>query len=310
MMVIVETSRGLFRVVDVYYPELREATGIAGDLALNQIVYVRQAPGHLPPNRLAVRYRPFETMLLDLTRDSEELFKGFSRTCRYQVRRTDRASDKIEVRRNDDAAYRDFLIIHNGLVAVKKYAEKLSEQRLNAIKPFADVLVAYFDGRPVCGHVAIRDERLGRVGLVWSASTRLKGEDSPTFVGSLNRWLHWYEMKLFKLEGMRAYDFGGVGADTPETAAIAKFKLSFGGTRILEHNYIIARAAGRAAIRFFYIIRRLRSDLWRFQLGNPLTQSPRATSCADIRSRLGEEAHWSRLGSASSASKNPQNSSL
>jgi hypothetical protein len=309
-MVIVETSRGLFRVVDVYYPQLREATGIAGDLALNQIVYVRQAPGYLPPNPLAVRYRPFETILLDLTRGREELFGGFSRTCRYQVRRTDRAGDKIEVRRNNDAAYRDFLTIHNGFVAVKKYAEKLTEQRLDAIKPFADVFVAYFDGRPVCGHVSIRDERLGRVGLVWSASTRLKGEDSPTFVGSLNRWLHWYEIQRHKLEGMRAYDFGGVGTDTPETAAIAKFKLSFGGTRVLEHNYIIARAAGRAAIRFFYAIRRFRSDFWRFQLGSPLTKGPLATSCADIRSGLGEEAHWSRLGSANSASKNPQNSRL
>jgi len=309
-MVIVETSRGLFRVVDVYYPQLQEASGIAGDLAVNQIVYVRQAPGHLPPNRLAVRYRPFETSLLDLTRDTDELFRGFSRTCRNMVRRTDRASDKIEVRRNDDAAYRDFLTIHNGFVAVKKYAEKLSEQRLDAIKPFADVLVAYFDGRPLCGHVAIRDERLGRVGLVWSASTRLKGEDSPTFVGSLNRWLHWYEMQLYKLEGMRAYDFGGVGADTPETAAIAKFKLSFGGTRVLEHNYIIARAAGRAAISFFYAIRRLRSDWWRFQLGNPLTKSTHALPCPDIPSRLVEEVHWSRLGPATSASKNSQDSGL
>lgn len=309
-MVIVETSRGLFRVVDVYYPQLHEATGIAGDLALNQIVYVRQAPGHLPTNRLAVRYRPFETTLLDLTRGSEELFRGFSRTCRNMVRKADRASDNIEVRRNDDAAYRDFLTIHNGFVAVKKYAERLTEQRLDAIKPFADVFVAYFDGRPLCGHVTIRDERLGRVGLVWSASTRLKGEDSPTFVGSMNRWLHWYEMRLYRLEGMRAYDFGGVGTDTPETAAIARFKLSFGGTRVLEHNYIIARAAGRAAIRFFYAIRRIRSDFSRFQVGNPLTKNSRPALCPEMQPRLGEQVQWSRLGSASSGSKNRQNNGL
>jgi len=258
-MVVVQTPRGLFQVIDVYYPELEEATGIAEDLALNEIVYLRQASDRLPTNRLAVRYRRFETTLLDLTRSTDELFSGFGRHCRNKVRKTDRTRDKIEVRRNDGQAYRDFLQIYNEFVAAKKYAEKLSDQRFGAIKPFADVLVAYFEGRPMCGHVVIRDPSRRRVGLVWSASTRLKGEDAPRLVGSLNRWLHWYEMQLYKLEGMHAYDFGGVGTETPETSSIAAFKLEFGGIRVVEHNYIIARSTGRAAISAFYLMRRLRS---------------------------------------------------
>jgi hypothetical protein len=177
------------------------------------------------------------------------------------VRKAERAGDRIKIHRNDAAAYRDFLSVHNGFVAIKKYAERLSERRLNAIKPFVDVLVAYFEGEPVCGHVLIRDELLRRVGLVWSASTRLKGEIAPTAVSSLNRWLHWYEMQMYKSEGMCIYDLGGVGTDTPETAAIARFKNSFGGARAIEHNYIVARAAGLVAIRLFYAIRRIRSKL-------------------------------------------------
>jgi hypothetical protein len=260
-MVIVETSRGPFRIVDAYYPQLHEATAIVSGLSANQIVYLRQSPGYLAPSRLAVRYRPFETSLLDLTRGVYELFKGFSQNCRRQVRKAERSGDKIKVRRNDANAYRDFLIIYNGFIAIKKHAERISERRLDAIKPFVDVLVAYFEDEPICGHVLIRDEPLYRVGLVWSASTRLKREVAPSAVSSLNRWLHWYEIQMYKLEGMCVYDLGGVGTDTPETAGIARFKHSFGGERAVEHNYIVARAAGRIAIRLFYAIRRIRSEL-------------------------------------------------
>jgi hypothetical protein len=51
--------------------------------------------------------------------------------------------------------------------------------------------------------------------------------------------------------------------DTPERAGIAAFKLSFGGTRVVEHDYIIARLLGRAVVRALYVLRRVRSDEWR-----------------------------------------------
>jgi hypothetical protein len=247
--------------MEVYYPQLHEATTIAGALAPNRIVYLRQAPRYLALSRSAVRYRPFQTTLLDLTRDTDELFKGFSQNCRRQVRKAERAGGTIEVHRNDATAYRDFLVIHNGFVAIKRHAGRISERRLDEIKPFVDVLVAYFEGEPICGHVMIRDEVLQRIGLVWSASTRLNGKVAPTTVSSLNRWLHWYEVQVYKLEGMCVYDFGGVGCDTPELAGIARFKHSFGGTRVIEHNYIVTRSAGRAAVRLFYALRRIRSVL-------------------------------------------------
>lgn len=104
----------------------------------------------------------------------------------------------------------------------------------------------------------IRDEHVGRVGLFWSASTRLTGEDAPVLVASLNRWLHWHEMRLYRSEGFRVYDFGGIGAYTPEIAAIARFKLSVGGNRVVEHNCVVARAPGRLTVGLLYGMRRFR----------------------------------------------------
>jgi lipid II:glycine glycyltransferase (peptidoglycan interpeptide bridge formation enzyme) len=264
-MVVVETVRGLFRVVEVYYPRVDETQGLAEKLAMNDIVYMRQMPVCLPHGALSAKYVAFETSLIDLTRDENSLLADMNRTCRYQVRKADRLYDRVEVRRNDDPAYRDFLDIHNSFVALKRHSEKLSTRRLEAFKPVSDVLVAYLDGRPVCGHLLLRDEQLKRVGAVLTASTRLQTDDPAILISSLNRWLHWYEMKLFKTEGMRTYDFCGIGTDTPEKAAIAYFKKSFGGTQVTEHNYVLARVAGRAAVAFFYALRRIRSRGWSFR---------------------------------------------
>ncbi len=259
-MVIVETTRGLFRVVEVYYPRApEEIDAVQKSVAPNRVVYIRQAPIVFEFVRCAAWHRATATILLDLGRDIDQLFSEASSTCRRQIRKIDRISNQAEVQRNDSSAYLDFLRLYNNFVAEGRHGEQLSRSRLDALKPFTDVFVAYFEGRPLCGHVFIRDRALGRVGLLLSASTRLRGEDAPIFVGSMNRWLHWHEIQLYKSEGMLVYDLGGAGTDTPRQAGIARFKQSFGGRQVLEHNYIAARPIARMAIAFFYAMRRVRS---------------------------------------------------
>ena len=258
-MVIVKSMRGPFRVVDVYYPRLPEAEQVVDRLAFNEIIYIRQMPATLPPARFSTSGVRFETSLLDLTRDEDSLLTDMNRTCRYQLRKADRLRHRIKVRQNDSSAYRDFLAIHNDFVSLKKHSERLSQRRLDAFKPSSDIFVAYFDGRPVCGHLVLRDNELRRVGVLLTVSTRLRTEESSVFISSLNRWLHWCEMRQYKSEGMQVYDFCGSGADTPEKAGIAYFKQSFGGARVTEHNYVFARIPGRAAVSLFYAMRRIRS---------------------------------------------------
>jgi hypothetical protein len=259
-MVVVETTRTLFRLVEVYYAqEVGEIDTIRRAIAPNRILYLRQALTFFEFVRWPVWYRTTATILLDLRRDIDQLFSETSSTCRRQIRRIDRIANPTRVRRNDSTAYRDFLTLYNDFVAHNRHSEQLSKSRLDALRPSTDLFVAYFDGRPLCGHVFIRDERLRRVGLLLSASTRLRGEDAPVFVGSMNRWLHWHEIQLYKSEGMLVYDLGGAGTDTPRQAGIARFKRSFGGREVLEHNYIAANPLARMAIALFYALRRARS---------------------------------------------------
>ena len=50
-----------------------------------------------------------------------------------------------------------------------------------------------------------------------------------------------------------------LGRIVQEKLQIANFKRSFGGTEVVENNYIVAGTAGRAAVNLFYAARRLRS---------------------------------------------------
>ena len=258
-MVVVESKRGPFRVSDIYYPVAREIRGMGRGLRSNQIIYVRQAPQSFEIEGPVVRHQAFRTSLVDLTRGTDELFRGLKRNSRAQIKRIERLRNRIEVRRNDSVTS-DFLTVYNNFVAVKRFAERLSPRRLQHLRPFADFFVCYFEGKPLCAHAYLRDEELKRVGLILAGSTRLSGEDAPIFVGSINRWMHWYEMQLYKSEGIETYDLGGTGTSTPQKSAIARFKLSFGGTQVVEHNYMIANPLGRLAIALFYALRRIRSS--------------------------------------------------
>jgi hypothetical protein len=258
-MVVIQTLRGPFRVIEAYFAQPREVESLCDMLPLNGILHIHQAPKPLPPQKFTLHYRPFSSLELDLTRSSEKLLGEMARTSRYEINRADRERAGIEVHRNDARAYRDFPTVYNNFVALKKHTERLSKRLFDALKPYADVSVVSFRGRPVCGHVSVRDETLQRVALVWSASTRLGGEFSSTFVSRLNRWLHWHEIALYQLEGILVYDFGGTGADTPATASIARFKQMFGGKAVQQHDYIMARGLGRLAVQCFFAIRQIRS---------------------------------------------------
>jgi hypothetical protein len=259
-MLIIETNRSFFQLVEVYYVQkLEDVDTLKQSLSINKILYIRQAPILLDLDRSAAWYRPFPTLLLNLRRDLGALFKEASSTCRNSIHRIDRLSSRATVRRNDSTAYADFLKLQNDFVARSSYTERLSKSQIDRLRPVVDIFVAYFDGRALCGHVFIRDQNIGRVELLFSASVRLGRGENPAFVSWMNRWLHWSEVCLYKTEGMLVYDFGGTATDTPRRAGIAGFKQSFGGTRVVEHSYLLARPLGRLAISMFYTMRRMRS---------------------------------------------------
>ena len=84
----------------------------------------------------------------------------------------------------------------------------------------------------------LRDSESGRVRGLYHGSRRLDEPEKARLVGNLNRLLHWHNMRVYKQEGFRYYDWGGISADRGDGRA--RFKMSFGGDVVEEYSYLCA----------------------------------------------------------------------
>jgi len=164
--------------------------------------------------------------------------------CRYYVRRAEKMRGRLEIVMNTEAARADFLILYNSFARSKgNGVPLLKSRRFNEYLPHADVFMLYFDGRPTCGHLMLRDEESRTALLLYSGTRRFEqGIDTQT-VGSLNRYLHWHEMKTYQAAGMEKYDFNGVRS---VNTSVTQFKRSFGG-HLTTNYYGLYTRTGRIA---------------------------------------------------------------
>ena len=180
-----------------------------------------------------------ESTYVDLSKGEQAIYAGMHTNCRYKVRRAEKMRDRIEIVMNTEAARIDFLNFYNAFVRNKGKMQLLKAHRFEEYLPHSDVFMLYFDGRPTCGRLVLRDEESRTALMLYSGTRRFEeGADTIT-VGLLNRYLHWQEMKIYQAAGMEKYDFGGIGGIY---RSITNFKLSFGG-RYVASNYLLCAGA-------------------------------------------------------------------
>jgi hypothetical protein len=247
-MIVVRTCRGPLEQIDAYYARQDEADELIANLARHQVLCLRLTPWKLdlPLVLLASAWTSF---VVDLTVNAGKLLGNMTRSTRYEINKIQREQeiDRVTVRRNTSAVYNDFLKLYNDFRSLNRSVPKLSAARLGRFLPFGDAFVAYADGQPVCGHFDLRDQMLKRVVGLWSASTRLDSS-APNWVASVNRWLHWRQMNLYKAEGIQTYDLSGPPSDAP---GIGNFKRALGASQMPCYNYVVARGIVRIVASLF-----------------------------------------------------------
>jgi Acetyltransferase (GNAT) domain len=192
----------------------------------------------LDGGRCVLRHYVSATVCRDLEDRPEEVLQTVSKTCRYEIRQAEKLGSRIKVRRKDSQASRDFVSLYNNFARSKRGVSRVTDNVFDRYRDHADTFVVYLDEKPMCGHMVLRDADSARVRLLYSASRRLDDKESARLCGSLNRFLHLHEIALYREEGFRTYDFGGIqdgGSD-----GITRFKLSFGGRVVTEHTYLCA----------------------------------------------------------------------
>jgi hypothetical protein len=249
-MVTIEGRRWLCRYRQMFFATPEQVLEILDSIAPFDLVRVRQSTSFLQSHPTLIHRSIYRTSIIDLTTEISVLYRTLHTLCRRGIRRAENMRESIHIRTNDELAHQHLFDMHNRFVVLKGHTKPLTTRRFRELLPNSDVFVIYFNKRPLCGHLMIRDEGRKRVRLHLSASTRLEGEGEAKLCGSLNRYLHWHELQTYKDTGIDTFDFGGIGDGT---SSMASFKLSFGGTCVQEFNYLLGGTLVRAglAVRHF-----------------------------------------------------------
>ena len=208
--------------------------------------------------------REFYTILIDLTRDPDQLLGDIKRNTRYEVRRA-QARDRLTYQcltGKDGKALRQFCDYYDTF-AIEKAQPKLNREWLSLLAQAGALVLSQVNdanGETLVWHVYHCSRE--RATLFYSASLFRKFDSSVVRnkIGRANRYHHWQDMQWFKLDGIATYDLGGwyQGTSDLQRLSINRFKEEFGGQ--IVKNYICERALTLKAKIFLRVRRQLLGD--------------------------------------------------
>jgi hypothetical protein len=235
MVTITRRLAGVVPYSAIYFPDARTVRTITDALAPTRIARLFFTSQDVAGRCVIARYFA-TTVNSDLTVKADDLWKATHNDCRQGIRRAQKLGDRVSIERNGANGQRDFMDLLVALARSKEHVTTISPRRLALLGDNADLFVAYLDGRAYCAHLYLKDPVAGRARELHSATRRAENPGDARTSADLNRLLHWHEIQLYREEGFRTYDLGGIAADAADGRA--RFKLSFGGEIAREHVYL------------------------------------------------------------------------
>lgn len=200
--------------------------------------------------------------LIDLTKSEDELFNSIKKNVRYEINRS--IKEKInniiftskELKNNKEEIL-NFEKKYNQL-----YKEKGINTRLNiqTVKKYIEnnmfiLTKAQLGKDDLCYHAYVINGEKTR--LLYSCSNfRNNDKETKNLIARANKFLHWEDIKYFKLNNYLIYDFGGI-TSFEKPNGIDKFKLSFSGSKTKYFNIVYANTLkGKCALFLKKILRK------------------------------------------------------
>ncbi len=231
-----------FTGLQVWWPD--DAADVARLLPAAPLVSVMQCNERVAEGLrcYAFRYRPFQTLLIDLTLPEPELWRRVHRRDRTVINKARRLGCRVLMNEQTDAAR----ALINAFMQRRRFRPPLSDAEWNHLREHCDVFLAEYDGRPWAAAIVLLDPP-HRSRLLYAATADRADPGYRSLVGPFNRYLFWQQFTHYQARGMRWYDLGGLELDpTSPFHSISRFKLTFGGTVVTEHKL---RLAGNPLVR-------------------------------------------------------------
>jgi hypothetical protein len=236
MVTIERRVHGLLRYRKFWFPSPEQAMEIGSLLRPDDVVRffaVSPALG-IPPH--LVEHYGLRTVRINLSAGPDDILNGMKRkSCRNELRRAEKMLGRVAIEAGSEKANRDFLAVYNDFTRAKGLPG-LNARWIQDNSAHSETFTLYLDGEALCAHLLLRDPETSTVRLLYSGSRRLESPELAASCGALNRYLHWQEMQHYYAQEFKTFDFGGLGQ--PES--IARFKLSFGGTVLTQHFYLLS----------------------------------------------------------------------
>jgi hypothetical protein len=185
------------------------------------------------------RSTPSLSLVTDLCVYEEAIADGFSKNCRYEIRRAE-AKDglRMELIMDPESRLDEFRAFYDAFARQKSLPLSDRPWLVAACEARQLVLtVASRSAEALVWHAYLMSGKTAR--LLHSGSCfRNREGDYRALVGRANRWLHWRDMLRLKEMGTQRYDWGGLFEDesTAERAGINNFKKGFGGLQERTYN--------------------------------------------------------------------------
>jgi len=238
MVVIERRLAGLFAYKMVFFAPQRQITSIAENLRPTEIARFFYTSDRFSGPRVPIRSERSFTICNDLLLPVSKIWKGFAHCNHTDIRKADGLGSRVRIERNEKAPRSDFLSVFNEFARLKDGVRPISARLLRRYEPFSDRIVLYLDEQPSVVMLMLRDRGSGRVRGLYQGSRRLQDSAHARVIGNLNRFLHWHNMRAYREEGFRQYDWGGISQD--EMDGRTTFKMSFGGRVVEEYSHIYA----------------------------------------------------------------------
>jgi Acetyltransferase (GNAT) domain len=236
MVTIERRVHRLLRYRKFWFPSPAQAMEISSSLRSDDVVrFFAVSPALDTPPHLVEHYG-LRTVRIDLSAGSKAILDGMKRkSCRHELRRAEKMLGRVAIEIGSEKANRDFLAVYNNFTHAKGLPG-LNARWIQDNSAHCKTFTLYLDGEALCAHLLLLDPETSTLRLLYSGSRRLESPELATSCGALNRYLHWEEMQHYYAQEFKTYDFGGLGQ--PES--IARFKLSFGGTVVTQHFYLLS----------------------------------------------------------------------
>jgi hypothetical protein len=193
--------------------------------------------------------REFHTILLDLTKEPDQLMAKIKKETRYEIRRA-AVKDQLTYRwmnAKDQTAFESFCDYYDEF-ALQKGLAGIQRRWLSLMAQTSALHLSRIEdnrGATLVWHSYYCSG--GRATLLYSISLYRSSKSSEfrNSVGRANRFHHWRDILRFKAEGASIYDFGGWYEGDRDRAKlnINRFKEEFGGeivkNFICEHGVTI-----------------------------------------------------------------------